>query len=190
MREIKLYDRGRTPPNWMQIIRAGEFAVFHRELQSGAMTDTAGNFTPVGDETCAIFSSLQQAEEYCEAKVKEMPSLRCEIFDSAGKARPPLRVVVNPALEKKLEVSPASARNKLLLGTALCLASLGFFYWDYRQARGSMFFIFTLIGINLALGGFRVILWGLGVREQLKEQQRRRGEIMRSASQSAVSKGQ
>jgi hypothetical protein len=182
MREIRLYDRGRTPASWMQIVRPSEFAVFHSDIKSGAMTNAAGAFAASGEETCAIFSSLAEAEEYCQRKVRELPWLRCEIFDSAGKARPPLSVVVNPA--HKLEVSARSARNKFLLGSALCLSSLGFFYWDYRT-KGSMMFLFTLVGINLALGGFRVILWGLGVREQLREQQRRRGEIMKSASQSA-----
>src|SRR5262249_45369512 len=136
------------------------------------------------------FESLQEAEQYCDDKVRELPSLRCEIFDAAGKARPPLRVVVNPALHKKLDVSPASARNKLILGAVLCLSSLVFFYLDYRVEGRSMMFLFTLIGINLALGGFRVIVWGLGVRQQLKDQERRRVEILSSASQSAASKGQ
>ena len=183
MREIKLYDRGRTPANWMQIIQAGEFAVFHYDLNHGAITDAGGTFPAAGEETCGIFSSLEEAEEYCRLKVAESSSLRCEIYDSAGKAKPPLAVVVNPTLARKLDVSPTSARNKLILGTLLCLASLGFFYWDYREARGSMMFLYTLIGINLAAGGFRVILWGLGVREQLREQQRRRAEINVPASQ-------
>ena len=187
MREIKLYDRGRIPANWMQIIQAGEFAVFHYDLQRGAMTDAGGTFPAAGEETCGIFSSLQEAEDYCRWKVTESRSLRCEIYDSAGKAHPPLAVVVNPTLARKLDVSPASARNKLIFGTLLCLGSLAFFYWDYREARGSMMFLFTLIGINLAVGGFRVILWGLGVREQLREQQRRRAEINAAASRSAVS---
>jgi hypothetical protein len=190
MREIRLYDRERTPPNWMQIIRPGEFAVFHSDVKSRAITDASGNFTAAGEEMCAIFSTLAEAEQYCQEKVKELPSLRCEIFDSAGKARPPLCIVVNPALEKKLDVSPASARNKLILGSTLCLSSLGFFYLDYRGGGANMMFLFTLIGINLALGGFRVILWGLGVREQVRDQQRRRGEILKSAAQSAFSKEQ
>ena len=189
MREIKLYDRTRTPASWMQIIQPGEFAVFHGDMKSGAMTDAAGNFAGTGNESCTLFSSLAEAEDYCGRKVAELPWLRCEIFDSAGKARPPLSIVVNQTLAKKLEVSSASARNKLLLGAALCLSSLGFFYADYRGAGGNMFLL-TLIGINLALGGFRVVLWGLGVREQVKDQQRRRGAILKSASQSAASKGQ
>jgi hypothetical protein len=41
MREIKLYDRRRTPSSWMNIVRPGEFAVFHHDIESGAMTDVA-----------------------------------------------------------------------------------------------------------------------------------------------------
>src|SRR5262245_11815140 len=190
MREIRLYDRDRTPASWMQIIRPGEFAVFHSQIKGGAMTDAAGTFTAAGEEVCALFGSLQKAEDYCAHKVRELPALRCEIFDSSGKARPPLRVMVNPALHKKLDVSPASARSKLFLGAVLCLSSLVFFYLDYRGEGRSMMFLFTLIGINLALGGFRVIVWGLGVRQQLKDQERRRVEILSSASQSATSRGQ
>lgn len=187
MRELKLYDSARTPPNWMQIIQPGEFAVFHRDVTSGAMADSAGRPAAPGQEACLLFPSLEAAETYCRSQVLQVPSLRCEIFDSAGRARPPLRVVVNPALEKKLEVTAASARNKLILGTALCLSSLFFFYLDYRAEGSGSWFLFTLIGINLALGGFRVILWGLGVREQVRAQQKRRAEIVKGASQSAAS---
>lgn len=189
MHEVKLYDRGRNPANWMQIIKSSEFAVFHYDLKSAAMTDAAGIFPAASEETCVILSSLTDAEEYCRHKVAELPSLRCEIHDSAGKARPPLLVVVNPAKAKKLEVSVGSVRNKLALGAALCALSLAFFYLDYRGGGKNMF-LFTLIGINLAVGGFRVILWGLGVREQLRDQQRRRAEITAASSQSAASKAQ
>jgi hypothetical protein len=187
MRELKLYDAARNPPNWMQIVQPGEFAVFHRDAASGAMADSAGRLFAPGEETCVLFPSFAAAESYCRNQVLQAPSLRCEIFDAAGRTRPPLRVVVNPALEKKLEVTAVSARNKLVLGTALCLASLLFFYLDYRGEGSGSWFLFTLIGINLALGGFRVILWGLGVREQVRAQEQRRGEIVRNASQSAAS---
>jgi hypothetical protein len=189
MREVKLYDRSRTPANWMQIIQPGEFAVFHTNARNGGMTDSSGQYPRQGEEACSIFSSLEAAENYCTAKVLEVPSMRCEIFDSSGRAKPPLRIVVNPGLEKKLDLSPASARNKLALGAALCISSALFFYLDYR-AGGGNWFLLTLVGINLAMGGFRVIVWGLGVREQLRDQQRRRGEIIKSASQSGASKGQ
>ena len=187
MRELKLYDGARTPPNWMQIIQPGEFAVFHRDATSGTMADSAGKPAVHGEESCVLFPSFAAAETYCRGQVLQVPSLRCEIFDSAGRARPPLCIVVNPALEKKLEVTAASARNKLALGAALCLSSLLFFYLDYRAEGSGSYFLFTLVAINLALGGFRVILWGLGVREQLKAQEKRRGEIVKSASQSAFS---
>jgi len=189
MREVKLYDRSRTPASWMQLIQPGEFAVFHTDAKNGGMTDSSGRFPRQGEEACSIFGSLEAAESYSTAKVLEVPGVRCEIFDSSGRAKPPLRIVVNPALEKKLDVSPASARNKLALGVALCISSVLFFYLDYRGGGGN-WFLLTLVGINLAMGGFRVIIWGLGVREQVREQQRRRGEIIKSASQSAASKGQ
>lgn len=187
MRELKLYDPARNPPNWMQIIQPGEFAVFHRDVTSGAMADSAGRPTAQGGEACVLFPSFEAAETYCRSQVLQAPSLRCEIFDSAGKARPPLCIVVNPVLEKNLEVTAASARNKLALGAALCASSLVFFYLDYRIGGAGSWFILTLIGINLAVGGFRVILWGLGVREQLKAQQKRRAEIVKHASQSVLS---
>jgi hypothetical protein len=189
MREVKLYDQSRTPANWMQIIQPGEFAVFHSDAKTGAMMNAAGEPSAQGEEACVLLPSFKAAESYCQGKVTQMPSLRCEIFDCAGRARPPLHIVVNAALKKKLDLSPASARNKLALGTALCLSSLAFFYLDYRSGGGN-WFLLTLVGINLAMGGFRVILWGLGVREQVREQQMRRNEVVSDASRSAASKGQ
>src|SRR5215470_15252458 len=98
MLELKLYDPSRRPPNWTGLIHPGQYAVFHCDVHTDLERKADGNsLAPDEDSTCLVFDSLEEAEAYCESKVGEIPSLRCEIYDHTGKSTPPKLTYVNQA---------------------------------------------------------------------------------------------
>ncbi len=170
MQEVLLYDPKRRPASWMGIIQPGQYAVFHKDAHTEIETDSEARYLPGGSpSTCLIFDSLEEAKNYCESRVLQFGNLRCEIYDSAGKAKTPLAIILNPALAKKLEESPASAKRKIVTGVALMVLSIPLFVWDWK---GQWTFILpTLAGINMIFIGFRIILWGLGTLESARHRQ-------------------
>src|SRR3954464_4523133 len=96
MRELRLYDPQRRPPNWMAHIHEGEYALFFKDADSGQELKADG--TPVQhpeDSTCSITDSLDQALEFAQLRVDASPRPRCDIYDHAGKGNPPLASVVH-----------------------------------------------------------------------------------------------
>jgi hypothetical protein len=86
-----------------------------------------------------------------------------------ARAKPPLAIILNPALAGKLEESPASAKRKIVIGVALMVLSIPLFVWDWE---GQWTFILpTLVGINMIFIGFRIIIWGLGTLESARQRQ-------------------
>jgi hypothetical protein len=85
MQLLRLYDPDRRPPNWTDIIRPGQFAAFARHVEGGGPCDADGRpFASSDLVTCLIFDELDYAARFCEERVTEVPSVRFEVFDSAG----------------------------------------------------------------------------------------------------------
>src|SRR5437879_6319507 len=96
MQELSLYDPDRNPRDWKDIIRPGQYAVFITDLHSDVEKKADGHFLTPGEESsCLLFDSLPEAEAYCEAKVEEIPNLRCDIYDHLGKGKPAALTYVN-----------------------------------------------------------------------------------------------
>lgn len=161
LNEVKLYDPARKPASWMRIIQPGQCAVFHQDLKSAAELSPQGKVvTNPTESVCCIFDSLPEARRYCEQKVEQHPSMRCEVYDSAGKAKPPLLVVVNTAMRRHVEDSESSGHWRIGLGYLLIAASLPLFWWDWRS-RGELI-LPSIVGVNFVFIGLRLLLWGYG----------------------------
>lgn len=161
MNEVKLYDPGRKPASWMRIIQPGQFAVFHQDVKSAAELSPRGEpVLSATESVCCIFDALGEAKSYCEQKVKEYVFMRCEIFDSEGKAKSPLLVVVNHGMQKHVEDSESSVRWRIRWGYLLLAASVPLFWWDWRS--GGLMILPSLAGINLIFIGMRLLFWGYG----------------------------
>lgn len=141
MREILLYDPERRPASWNDVLHPGQYAV----LRSDTSTDAAR-------ATCLVFDSLAEAEKYCEAEVDQVAGLRCDVYDHAGKAKPPFASYANRAM---LRARPRRA----LWGWGLIAASLPCFWFDWWRGRGALI-IPTVIGINMLFAGLRLVYWG------------------------------
>src|SRR4051794_36262348 len=116
LREVKLFDPERRPPNWMGHIREGEYALFFKDASSGQEMTADGN--PVRESTCLIVSSLEEAVDFARARVDASPSLRCDIYDARGKANLPLASIVHQN-HKGQENTEAVGWKRIRWGIAL-----------------------------------------------------------------------
>jgi len=156
----------------MQIIQADQYAVFHRDAKTEVETDAAGRYWHnSANATCLIFDSLEEAESYCVSKVNEIPAVVCEVYDSAGKANPPLRSVVNQLSTRYMRESASAGRRRIWLGWLLCIGSPPLFWIDWRS-HGELI-IPSIIGFNLLFIGFRLMIWGYGTVHNNRKTQRR-----------------
>ena len=158
MQQLKLYDPARKPTEWTGLVHSGQFAVFHSDVATDVERASDGHYLQPGeDSTCLVFDSLPEAETYCEAKVEEIPNLRCDIYDHTGKSKPPMLTYVN-----KVHLNAPTKRAKW--GWVLVAASLPFFWiaWIHHGTQ----VIPMLIGVNLLFGGLRLVYWGKGGSEK------------------------
>jgi|SRR5450631_2072901 len=167
MQNVLLYDRTRVPPNWTQLIRPGQYAVFLTDVESSAPVSQAGTPIPSACEYfCWLFDTLPEAETYSQQAVKNLRRLKCEIFDSAGRANPPVAVFVNPEFAHKLDTE-ASARRLVRWGFAALAISPPLFWYAWKNGASVVWWP-ILLGINAVAAGLRLIQWGHGLKEELR----------------------
>lgn len=157
MLSLRLYDRTRTPTSWTEIIRPGQFVAFAKTLDTGAPCDAEGQpFPTIEDATCLVFDGLYEAETYCREQVNRAPTVRFEIFDSTGRANPPLYVIVHSSKIDQLEGNPRGMRLRTQAAILLlAIATLSFWY-NFHAGRGVQIFP-TLLGINLVVVAARLL---------------------------------
>ena len=84
------------PAVWLDLMSAGQYAVFLSDPETRVGMTSDGRWTGHDvPDSCLIFDSFDEAVEYCRSAVKERVRLRCEVFDSQGKAKPPVAIVPN-----------------------------------------------------------------------------------------------
>jgi hypothetical protein len=176
MKEILLRDPTRRPPDWINALQPGEFAVFLVDVRAGVAVDSQGRLLSKGSRrTCLVFDDFSQARSWCQERAAAVENLRCRIYDYRGNAEPPVLEIVNPKFAGRLG-SPRSAKRKMIGGVALIVSSIPLFFWDYyRDLR----FFPTIMGVNLILIGLRLLHWGYGELELLREQEQRLAALER-----------
>jgi hypothetical protein len=163
MRELKLFDAERRPPNWMAHIREGEFALFFKDASSGQEMKSDGRYAESGEaSTCLIAESLDEALDFAQARVDASPRLRCDIYDERGKANPPLAVIVHHD-HKGQENTEALGWKRIRWGIVLIPIGIPLIFYDWRHDWALILPAF--FGINLIAAGARMIVWGMGTLE-------------------------
>src|SRR5215475_1829558 len=158
MRELRLYDPDRSPRAWTDIIRPGQYAVFHSDLRTDVEKKPDGRYLQPGEESfCLLFDSLEEAETYCEAKVAEVPNLRCDIYDHLGKGKPPTRTYVHP--------SQVDAPRKYALWGWLLLAGAAACFLVEWHWHGTLI-VPLIVGLNMTFAGLRLIYWAKAGQEK------------------------
>jgi hypothetical protein len=150
----------------MEIIQPGQYAAFLSDIETSVEVAEDGSY--VADSSlgcCLLFDSPEEAEQYCSSKVEDFPNLRCEVFDSHGRANSPVATVVNRRYQHKLE-SPARSRRLMRWGAVAIAASLPLFWFAW--ARRGEAWIAAIFGMQLLFAGLRVLHWGYSLGETLR----------------------
>jgi hypothetical protein len=181
MIQLRLYDRARTPNSWTEIIRPGQFVTFAKTFDTGAPCDVDGRlFATTEDASCLVFDGLDDAEAFCRAQVNRVTNVRFEIFDSTGRAQPPLLVIVHPSRQQQLEGNPRGMRLRAQGSVALFIVAALSFWYDFRHGPGVQFFP-TLLGINLVVVALRLLQLNGSYAHAERVRRRRLAEYRRSA---------
>lgn len=163
MREVLLYDSSRKPAVWTELMQPGQYAVFLSDPVTHAGIRSDGRYTgrEVPD-TCLMFDSLDQAEEYCRSRVRQAARVRCQIFDSRGKAESPTAVFVSPEFAWTVDSEP-KGRRLMWVGIVLIAVSPPLFWLDWRADWHLI--LPTILALQLILAGGRFIQLGWSTRE-------------------------
>jgi hypothetical protein len=158
MKITQLYDARREPPGWWQIIQRGQYVAFSQHAESGAPCDVDGVvFASPDAVTCAIFDSLSEATAFCQARVEQVPGVRFEIFDAAGRTSPPLLTVVHSSREGGLEGNRHSRRVATWGAAALLVTAPILVWYDWAKHDG-LLVLPTIAGLNFLVFGARLLL--------------------------------
>jgi len=153
---LRLFDPSRTPTNWTEIIRPGQYVAFAKLLDTGAPCDSEGRTFPNAETaTCLLVESFSEAENFCRHQVEVVPNVRFEIFESTGRANPPLLVIVHPAKAAALEGNPRGMRFRAWGATSMLIVAAVSFWYDFTHGSSARFFP-TLLGINLVVVAARL----------------------------------
>jgi len=95
----------------------------------------------------------------------------CEIFDSAGRAKPALLTIVHPSRAKHDESSSFWLRRSKLIVIVSAIVAVPLFAWDWYY--GGSLVLPTIVGINLIVFALRLLYWNTSGKEQKREQERR-----------------
>jgi hypothetical protein len=155
--ELRLFDPGREPHSWTEIIQSGQYAAFSKRVDTGATCDYRGEpFASVESTTCLIFDTLGAARTFGGEQVLRVPDVRFEIFDSAGRGEGPLLVIVHPAKAAALEGNPGGMRIRAWGAAVLVAGSVALFWYDYQHDQGMLIFP-TALGVNLIIVAARLL---------------------------------
>jgi hypothetical protein len=160
MRELKLFDAQRRPPNWMGHVREGEYALFFKDADSGQ--EMTADATLPKESTCLVTGSLDEALDFAQARVDAVPSLRCDIFDAQGKANPPVASIVHQD-HRSLENTASKGWQRIWFGIALLPIGAPMILYDWHREWALIWPAF--FGIQIVAAGVRLIVWGTGTIE-------------------------
>jgi hypothetical protein len=168
---LRLYDPDRRPQNWTDIVRPGQVAVFSKNADTGATCDDEGKpFASDAEITCLIVDTLDEARRFCETRVEQVPGVRFEIFDAAGRTNPPLLMILSASRAHLHPDNPRGMRVRKWLAIAMLAASLPLFWIDYEN--GGLLILPTFLALNLILIAGRLLYMNVSTREA----ERRRDE--------------
>ena len=178
-REIRVYDQSREPRNWNELLDRTQCAVFLKDINAEVPLSPKGVRLAYRDSTFLLFDRLEQARAFCEEAVQQHPEMCCEIFDSEGKAKPPMLTIVHP--NAKDELSAASVRKRRAIAFALFVFAGPLIWWDWHTGSGKIYP--TVIAINMILAGVRLMQWNAARQQRsLEETERVQEHLTREKS--------
>ena len=170
--EMRVFDPARKAPDWLDNIRPSQCAVFLKSRTASTSLRLDGQpCLSQAEVTCIVFDQIEAAQRFCEAKVQDLPDLRCEIYDAHGLVNPPLLVVLHPEFQRKEESGPLWSRRRKWIGAILVLLSVLLFWMAARESIPTDLGIF--LGINCVLLGLRFLYWHVGLKHSERKRRDR-----------------
>ena len=161
--EIRLYDLKRKPQDWTELIGRTDCAVFLKNrTDSTALAPDGRPFPDPSVASCLVFHSLDAAQQFCEAKARDLPHVRCEIYDAEGPAQRPLLVIVHPEFQGNEESGRTTSRRRKGIMIVLVLAAIPLFWIGSLNWNSSDIAIF--FGINCLVLALRFLYWDAGAK--------------------------
>jgi len=150
-------------------MRPDQCAVLFKDGATGAPLSPQGKPYHADNEcTCLLFDHLDIAQRFCETRVRHLPSLVCEIFNSEGRAKPPLLVITHPDCQSD-DSGPAASRRRKLIVAALLAAGTALFSVNLWGES----ILATFLASNCVLFGLRFLYWEYAVKSREPERRRR-----------------
>ena len=137
LRTLPLYDPYTQPSSWNERMSVGEFAVHSSHGKSSRSV-----------HFCAVFRSLQDAEQYAMAQTHLDPTLRCRIYDHRGFVGAPVQEMRGTKYKGELDFSP---RTRKWMGIGLLASGSGLFSFDW--ANDFQFSWPSVVGSRLLIPG-------------------------------------
>jgi hypothetical protein len=163
---LRIHDPNRRPASWSEIVTAGQFVAFAKNIDSGAPCDAGGRaFADSSEGTCVLFDSLGEARAFCTAAVISFPAVRFDLFDAQGRSESPLITFVHPSRSEVLDDHPGGHRRRRVIAWLLIAAGgLLIIYACWIPTDIKVIFP-GVIGINMLIAGGRLLWFNLGIRE-------------------------
>lgn len=172
MRVIKLYDRARRPPQWVDMMTERQIAALVTRIDSGLACDAEGTpFANELDATCLVFDSFHDARVFSEQAVGRAHNLRFDLFDSRGRAHPPLLTVVHPS--RDVDASPRALRRRRFAGGLLVACALAMITAAFWFLPAVWTVVLIVVGVNALMMGGRLLIVNIALRERETARQRR-----------------
>lgn len=185
MQIVRLHDDTREPKGWMQIIRPAEFAAFATLADSGVVCDADGVPTGMDNASCIIFGTLRDAEAFCRERVAQIPSVRFDILDSAGRRRPPLLTIVHPSRAAALDGSATKMRRNTYVAIVSLAVGPSLIWFDWTFYDGILVMP-TIVGINALLIAVRLFMMNFS---HISSERTRRERVAQADGARAMSAG-
>jgi hypothetical protein len=171
---VRIHDPNRRPASWTAMIEPGQFVAFSRDIDSGAPCGGDGRgFADHAEATCVILDALAEAEAFCAAAVEAAPSVRFDVFDAEGRAKPALMTVVHPSRAKTLDTNPRAQRRRRAIAWILIATGIPLIAYAYWMHREQDIILPAFVGINMIIAGGRLLWFNLGLRETEREREAR-----------------
>lgn len=156
--QVKLYDPGRTPDHWLQLIHPGQFCIFIRTAETRYPVASDGQPFPDGEASVEILDGLEAAVGYAREIVGRHPNLCCDIYDHNGKSGDPIQTVYNAAVEGKY-VGLSAAKRDTLIGLGILSVAASFIVYD--AVRDLLWIWGYILGMKLTLVGGNYFVRGI-----------------------------
>jgi len=177
LREFKIYDDSR-PSDWTSLLGPSQCAVFLKDVKTANPRAVDGSEVDhIRDCTFFLFDHLDDARAFCESQVQKFPYMCCDIFDSAGKAKPPLLVIMHPSAAAKDELSPSSVKRRKWIAIASLFASAVLFAADWHSEFELLWP--SILAVNLFPLGLRLLYWNTASSERAGTSAKRVAEHLR-----------